>query len=179
VFLLGLLLLGSLGQLAPRLVPVLVPAGAVLLIILQYVAGALARRESPARMIYAALAAADLFVLQLISLAWIALAGPEGSRYLVPWLVAASVGGGMIIKLARGTPWPEWLLPLQGIYARRLLAALGIALLVGASPLGFLIGAALRVPVGGALLLTWLLVAGLPCYFAPLWHTLVTDPMQP
>jgi len=161
--------------------------GLVALIAMEFAGGFVASRDGAGRTLFAGLATLDLVVLPAFSLIGLLFfvsrrdAWPEVQKWainwLLPWLAGAAFGTGIIVKLWRRTPWPEWVLPLRGRHARRFLAAAGITLLVAVSPLGIGLGSILWGPAGGTDVPWgfWVLFAGLPFYFAPLWHVLVND----
>jgi len=89
--------------------------------------------------------------------------------------VLLAVTAGLLAAASRArVGYPEWFLPVRGIHARKLTAALAILAAVGASPLGWLASELPNQPGSqGVPVWVWLIGAGLPGYFAPLWQTLV------
>ena len=101
---------------------------------------------------------------------------PPWPAWVVPVLVIATVAGVLLIYTL-GTVWelPRWLersLPVRGIYARRLLTALALALIIGPGVWGLAVAIGIHDTPHAPLANASAVILGFAAYFAPLWHGL-------
>lgn len=136
-------------------------------------ARAVMRRGTWLRESNAVLALVDLVLPTFFFSVFFPLHNPDMTQWLVVRLIACVVGGMLILALWHRRRLPDWFLPVRGIHARQFIGGLAILLPLGAGPLGFatwltVTGAQPRPPWWA-----WIVMAGLPCYFGPLWDVLV------
>jgi len=139
------------------------------LLVMEVAAAFVARRPGPARTAFAWLAVVDLV---LPSMAFLAALPPSKLFPWGAWPLYVPAGGyacGVALMLAvwRRAPGSKSILP------RRVLAALALAVVVGAGPAGYLAVRFMPLqpwPQASAL---WGLFLGTPLYLAPLWDVLV------
>lgn len=163
-----------LSSLAPRSMLVM----QIVVLAAAFSAPFLARYSEAARLLFSALALTDLAVVNALALSnayrdVAASTNPRLSdRILLTWLadaLALACGG----KLLRGSAWPEWLLPLKGLHARRGLSAvtIGTLLITG------VIGLGITTTTDGPFFL--ICCAALLCYLQPLWDVLARGWLPP